>query len=47
MSFEKPHHDVERGTLQVPSFMTPSEKFLLFRDASFGGFTLDGLVPFG
>jgi hypothetical protein len=35
MSFEKPHHDVERGTLQVPSFMTPSEKFLLFRDAAF------------
>jgi len=35
MSFEKPQYDVERGTLQAPSFMTPSEKFLLFRDAAF------------
>jgi hypothetical protein len=47
MSFEKPHYDVERGTHQVPSFMTPSEKFLLFRDAAFGAFRLDGLVSFG
>jgi hypothetical protein len=35
MSFEKPHYDAERGAHQTPTFMTPSEKFLLFRDVSF------------
>lgn len=37
MSFEKPHYDAERGAPQPTpsSSMTPSEKFLLFRDVSF------------
>lgn len=38
-SYEK-QKDTERGTPKVPSGPTPSERFLLFRDLTFGKYSL-------